>query len=85
MDYKGTIKFWSKVWKDLESYAETLNWGYIGAGIFIALFVAFVYESMASSQISVKFLLVLAVFMCLVYYFGGIFFGGMNGPPAVNN
>ena len=78
MDYKETIKFWSKVWKNLEEYAETLHWGYIGAIIFIILFAAFLYDSLASSQVSLKFLFILMIFMCAVYYFGMTVIGGMS-------
>lgn len=85
MDYKQIIKYWSKVWDQSVKYAETLHWGYIGAFIFLVLFVAFLYELMSSSEMSIKFLLILAVFLCIVYYFGSMFFGGMTGPPAVNN
>ncbi len=85
MDYKQIIKYWLKVWDRAVEYADALHWGYIGAGIFIVLFVAFLYESMASAQISLKFILALFLFTLVVYYFGAIFFGGMNGPPPVNN
>lgn len=83
MEYKEIIKYWSKVWKQSTDYADTLNWGYIGGGIFIALFAAFLYDSLASSQVSVKFLLVLIVFIMAVYYFGGIMFGGMAPSPQL--
>ncbi len=84
MNNSQVLKIGLKYWEILIEYLETLELGYIGAGIFVILFALFIYESMASSQISVKFLLIIFVFMIAVYYFGNIMFSGMN-PAKLNN
>ena len=77
MDYENIIKYWLKAWHKLVLYAETFNWLYIGAGIFIVLFVYFLYDLFGTSQVSIKFMLAIGVFMFLIYYFGAPMFGGM--------
>lgn len=84
MNYDTTVKYWSKVWKNLLDYVDDFNWGYIGAGLFLFLFLLFLYDTLSSSQMSLKFLALIAILMALCMYLGLQVSGGFAGPQLNN-
>lgn len=79
------MKLLMKLWDRMSDYVETFPWGYIGAGLFLFLFILFLYDTLASSQMSIKFLLIMAIGMAVCMYLGLMVAGGFSGGPRVNN
>jgi hypothetical protein len=79
------MKLLKKIWDELSDYIQTLPWGYIGAGLFLFLFLLFLYDTLASSQMSIKFILIVVVGMALCMYLGLMVTGGFSSGPRVNN
>jgi apolipoprotein N-acyltransferase len=61
------LKLFYSVFEKLENQVQLINWGYVGAGVFVILFIWMVIDSLIGSQLSPVMIFAVIAFLFLFY------------------